>query len=619
MSVPEHPSTPEPQPEPLGTPHDGADQVNHDADTGSAQAGEDGVAAGTEQEAATEQEPATEQDPGTEPDLGAGQHAPTEPDPATGEAGTSRQAVGPDEAVGPEQAPATEEAATTDRDTGAEEGAATEQADATEGAGAQPAAAEESPEHTPKPTPKPSSVPKPSMLARPRPGAPTAPAAPAAASPPPARSAPAQIGGAEAPMDPEQVAAAAEFGKVDDDGTVYVKEPSGDRVVGQYPGVSADEAMALYIRRYLDLKAQLDLFAARLGQLGAKDLDATLATLGEAITEPAVVGDLQALRDQVAALEAQAQLRKAELAADRAAAKEKALAERNTIVERAEKIAERDPARIQWRQDGQRLRELLEQWKQAQRSGPRLDRGTEDALWKRFSAARTHFDRVRRQYFAELDRVHAEVKATKEKLIARAEAMNTSTDWGGTSAAYRELMEEWKRAGRASRKDDDALWARFRAAQDVFFEARQAANKAIDAEYGENLKVKEQLLTEAETLVPVRDLDRAKAALRDIQDRWEAAGKVPRADIGRVEGRLRAVEQAIRDVEQAQWRKSNPRVRARAEGAAAQLEAAIEGLQKDLARAEASGDEQAIAKASDALAARKAWLEQVLQAADDAR
>src|SRR5699024_4590964 len=158
------------------------------------------------------------------------------------------------------------------------------------------------------------------------------------------------------------------------------------------------------------------------------------------------------LRDQVAALQEQAEVRKSELAAERAAAKEAALAERTTIVDKAEKIAAREPSKIQWRQDGQRLRELLEQWKQAQRSGPRLDRGTEDGLWKRFSAARSQCDRIRRQYFAELDRTHAEVKATKEKLITQAEALNSSTDWGATSAAYRDLMDQWKRTGRASRK-----------------------------------------------------------------------------------------------------------------------------------------------------------------------
>lgn len=466
------------------------------------------------------------------------------------------------------------------------------------------------------PVPKPSSIPKPG----PRPGPP--PGATAATPGPPTETAPAgpasTAGGAEAPLDPAEVAAAAAFGRVDEEGSVYLREDEGERVVGQYPGVTAEDAMALYIRRYLDLKAQVDLFAARLEQLNAKDIDSTLATLTEAVSEPAVVGDVSWLRSQVQELAVRAKKRKDDLAAQRAAAKEGALAQRTQIVEAAEKIAGRDPAKIQWRNEGQRLRELLEEWKQAQRSGPRLDRGAEDALWKRFSAARTSFDRNRRQHFAELDKHQAQVKATKERLIERAEALSGSRDWGATSAAYRDLMQEWKRAGRAARKDDDALWARFRGAQDVFFDARNEANAATDAEYAQNLEVKLKLLEQAETLVPVTDLAAAKASLRTLQEQWDEAGKVPRADVQRVEGRMRTVESEIREAEQARWDKSNPRVRARAEGAAAQLEAAIAGLEDDLTKARASGDNKRIAQAEEALAARKGWLEQVLRAAEDA-
>lgn len=555
------------------------------------------------------------------------QHPPTDPQsPADAAADAHDPMVIPaDHATTPDDGAPAEQEAAPEHGTPAEQEATPDDGAPAEQTTAPAEQATEADSHArppaPKPAPKPVPVPKPSMLAR-RPGGPAVPTPPPGTPTPassPAASTAEPVGGAEAPLDPDEVAAAKAFGRVDDEGTVYLQEAGSERVVGQYPGVSKDEALGLYIRRYVDLRAQVQLFAARLGQLGPKDLDSTLASLTDAVAEPAVVGDTQALRDQVAALRDQVEQRKAEITAERAAAKEEALQVRTGIVEQAEKIAAREPHRIQWRQEGQRLRELLEQWKHAQRTGPRLDRGTEDALWKRFSAARTQFDRVRRQYFAELDRTHAEVKVVKEKLIARAEALSSSTDWGPTSGAYRDLMDEWKRAGRASRKDDDALWARFRAAQDVFFEARKRANQATDAQYAENLKVKEQLLTEAEALLPVKNLEKAKSSLRDIQERWEDAGKVPRADIGRVEGRMRAVEQAIRDVEQAQWDRSNPRVRARAEGAAAQLESAIAALEQDLADARASGDERAIARATEALQARQAWLEQVLRAADDAR
>ncbi|MBZ2195741.1 DUF349 domain-containing protein [Ruania sp. N2-46] len=479
---------------------------------------------------------------------------------------------------------------------------------------AQPAVSAETAAPTPKPVPRPGPrpgpVPTPAVLAHSTP----------AVVPPVAAPAPVDASTeAGPPLDPIEVAAAAEYGRVDADGTVHVREGDGERVVGQYPGVSEEEALSLYIRRFLDLQAQVRLFGTRLSTLTVKDLDSTLAGLTSQFEDPAVVGDLDGLRAELEDLREQAAERRKEIAAEREAARAQALAERTVIVERAEEIAGADPARVQWRQQGEELRKLLDEWKHAQKTGVRLDRPSEDALWKRFSHARSQFDRNRRQYFAELDKTHGQVKATKEQLIERAEALSGSTDWGPTAAAYRDLMDEWKRAGRASRKEDDALWARFRAAQDTFFEARNARNAETDAEFGENLKVKLTILTEAEGILPVRDLRSAKAKLRDIQDRWEAAGKVPRGDLQRVEARLRAVEEAIRDAEQREWKTSNPRVRARAEGAAAQLEAAIAGLEDDLEKAKASGDARRIKDATEALDARKSWLEQVLRAADDAR
>ncbi len=465
--------------------------------------------------------------------------------------------------------------------------------------------------------PRPGPRPKPSALPHP----PRKPAAPAAGAPAAAAVVP-EVPAVPALADDSAAAkAAAAFGRVDEDGTVYVRESAGERSVGQFPGVGADEALTLYVRRYLDLQAKVALFEARLTStdLSVKEIDQTIARLTEETAEPSAVGDLDGLRAQVESLRGAAAERRAQLEAERAAAKAAALEARTEIIEAAEKIAATDPSRMQWRPAGEELRGLLERWKEAQRSGPRIDRASEEALWKRFSHARTAFDRERRHYFAELEQRNASAKAAKEKLVAEAEALSSSTDWGPTAGAYRDLMARWKAAGRASRKDDDALWARFRAAQDTFFQARDAVNSATDAEYAANLEVKEALLTEAEALVPVKDLAAAKAALRDLQERWEEAGRVPRGDLQRVEGRLRAVENAVRDAEQAQWTRSNPETRARAEGAAAQLEAAIEALEADLAAAQSRGDARAVKEAETALAARRSWLEQVVRAAEDSR
>nr|WP_246006311.1 DUF349 domain-containing protein [Georgenia muralis] len=461
------------------------------------------------------------------------------------------------------------------------------------------AEAEPAAEPEPAAAPSPRPVPRPAPRPLPRKAAPSV----AAATPP------------APPVDAHDAAEAAAWGRVAEDGTVYVREAAGERVVGQYTGADTEEALGFYVRRFLDLQAQVALFEARLPQLAPKEIDQTLQTLTEALAEPAAVGDVDALRARLDKLREIGEERRREAAAEREAARAVAVAERTAIVEKAEAIAEQDPSRTQWKQSGERLRELLDQWKTAQRSGPRLDRPTEDKLWKRFSHARTAFDRHRRQYFSELDSAQSTVKAAKEKLIARAEEMSSSTDWGRTAAAYRQLMDEWKEAGRASRKDDDALWARFRAAQQRFFDARSAQNAEVDAEYGDNLKVKLAILEEAEALVPVTDLKAAKAALRPLQDRWEAAGKVPRADVQRVEGRMRAVEQAVRDAEQAVWKQSNPETRARAEGAAAQLESAIGQLEDQLEAARATGDADAVARAQAALDARRAWLDQIQRTA----
>ncbi|MDO4791623.1 MAG: DUF349 domain-containing protein [Buchananella hordeovulneris] len=415
----------------------------------------------------------------------------------------------------------------------------------------------------------------------------------------------------EQPLDIAAVVRAAQFGRVAEDGTVYVREAGGERAIGQYPeGVPAD-ALEMYVRRYLDIAAQVELFSARMVNLSDKEIDSTLASLSEALEAPKAVGDLDTLRQRLADLKVAAEEHKVAERARREAAKAESIAVRTKIVEQAEEIAGRAPQRIQWKSSGEQMRALLDQWKNAQRSGPRIPKGEEDALWKRFAAARGSFDRARRQYFAELDKLQAKAKAAKEALIARAEELSTSTDWRETSAKMRDLMEEWKAAGRTSRKEDDALWARFRAAQQVFFDNRSSTNKAIDAEYAENLRTKEALLERAEALLPVTDVEAAREALRPIQDAWEEAGRVPREAKDRIESRMRAVERAINEAENERWRRTDPEKKARRAGLVGQLEEAIENLEKELAQATAKGDAKAVRQAEEALAARKSWLDQL--------
>ncbi|TJY70512.1 DUF349 domain-containing protein [Arthrobacter sp. CAU 1506] len=411
---------------------------------------------------------------------------------------------------------------------------------------------------------------------------------------------------------------ASKWARVTDDGHVFLLIDGQEHPVGQYPDTSKDEALAYFVRKYDDVAAQAALLEQRVeAKAPSTDMHKTLEHLKAQTAERHMVGDIPALETRLESLgTAISELQKAEKAgqeAQRAAE----LAAREAIVAEAEEIAGKEPSTVQWKTSSARMNELFDAWKSAQKSGVRLGRSTEDALWKRFRSARTVFDRHRRAFFSQLDSDNAAAKAAKEALIARAEELSSSTDWGHTAAEYRKLMDEWKASKRASRKDDDALWTRFRAAQDKFFAARQSANEAIDQEFSANLAVKEALVVEAQALLPVTDLAAAKKALQSIRDRWEEAGKVPRGDMQRIDAGLRKVEDAVKAAEDDHWRRTNPETKARTNSALSQLESAIAGLEDDLAQAEQAGDQRRITAAREALEARRQWLDTLQRSAED--
>ena len=470
---------------------------------------------------------------------------------------------------------------------------------------------------TPATDPGPTAEPEPAAAAEPEPAAVPQPApAPGPAPAPPGAPVPTPAMFARRHGSPDRTSA---FGRVADDGVVYVTTASGERAVGSYPGATHGEALAYFGRKYDDLLATVDLLLQRVTQtdISAKDAQDAYAKLSEQTLEPNVVGDLDALESRMQEIGAAVEARRAVDAQQRAAAREEGRSVREGLVAEAERIAGQPEASIQWKSSGARMRELLDEWKAHQRSGPRLDRASESALWQRFSAARNGFDRARRVHFAQLDTQQSTAKVAKEQLVVEAEKLATSKDWTPTAGAFKRLMDDWRRAGRAGRSDDDALWERFKAAQDAFFAAKDAVVAQEEEGFKANLEVKERLLTEAQGILPVTDLERAKASLRSIQDRWDKAGKVPRGDLERTEKGLRRVEQGVRDAEEKRWSKSNPEAAARAQSLADQLETAMQRLRDDLAKAQASGDAKRIDRAQSALEAREALLAQARRGLDE--
>ncbi|MET9894843.1 DUF349 domain-containing protein [Streptomyces sp. NPDC006465] len=397
------------------------------------------------------------------------------------------------------------------------------------------------------------------------------------------------------------------WGRVDETGTVYVRTADGEQVVGSWQAGTPDEALAYFERKYEGLVVEIGLLEKRVKttDLSAKDAQTAIDHIREQVDAHHAVGDLAALKVRLDKLVETVDARREERKVQRAKQSDEARHAKEALVVEAEELAQSD----QWRAAGERLRALVDTWKGL----PRLDRKSDDELWHRFSHARSAFSKRRKAHFASLDAQREEARKTKEKLVAEAESLSGSTDWGPTAARYRELMADWKAAGRAQREHEDDLWNRFRGAQDVFFAARSSVFAERDAEQTENLKLKEELAEEAEKLLPVQDLKASRAAFRSINERWEAIGHVPRDARPKVEGRMHAVERALQESEETEWRRTNPEARARAEGLTGQLQAAVDKLQGQIETARSAGNTAKADKLQRELDGRQALLDQALK------
>lgn len=406
------------------------------------------------------------------------------------------------------------------------------------------------------------------------------------------------------------------WGRVAEDGTVFVRTPDGERSIGSYEAGTPEEALEFFTKRFEELEGKVHLLEQRVasGRLAPEEATSSVRALREQVVDAHAVGDLVALAARLDALApviaAQRSARKEERAQRTAESK----AKKEQLVAEAERLAEG----TDWRNGANRLRELLAQWKEL----PRLDRAADDALWRRFSTARTTYTRHRKAHFAEEHEKRDAARVVKERLATEAEALADSTEWGPTAGRYRDLMREWKAAGPAPRDVDDQLWQRFRGAQDTFFGNRDAANAALDQEFAANAEVKDQILVEAEQLVPAvqaddADLDAIKRTFRDLADRWDAAGKVPRDRMKELEGRMRKVEQAIREVEDRQWSAKDPEKSARADDMISKLEAGIAETSTRLDKARAADDTKKVADLESELASKQAFLDMARRAAQD--
>jgi polyhydroxyalkanoate synthesis regulator phasin len=402
------------------------------------------------------------------------------------------------------------------------------------------------------------------------------------------------------------------YGRVDPDGTVYVTTADGERSVGQIPGVPADEALAFFTRRFSALETEVGLLEERIkrGALNPDEARRSISSVKSSVSGAHAVGDLDGLLarlDSLTPVLAEAnEARKAE----RAKAHDETKAAKETMVAEAERIA----AGNDWRGGVNRFRTLLDEWKAL----PRIDRATDDDLWHRFSSARTTYTRRRKAQFAEQSAKRDSARMAKEAIIAEAREVAATTEWGAGAGAFRDLMTRWKAAGPAPREIDDALWAEFRTIQDDFFARRTDAATATNAEFGQNLEAKLALLDAAEKdILPVRDVTTARQKYRTFLSHYNEHGRVPREQIRPLEARLRALERAISEAEEHEWRRTDPETRDRATGTVSLLSEQIAKLTSQLDAAKAVQDARKVAELNASIATYESWLEQASKTLED--
>lgn len=388
------------------------------------------------------------------------------------------------------------------------------------------------------------------------------------------------------------------FGRIAEDGSVFLITKDGERMIGSWQAGTPEEGLAHYAARFDDLVTEVELLEARVESHpgDAEHIKSKAQELLETLPTATVIGDIAAVEKRLSAIISGADEAGERAKEEKQARRAEAIAKKEQLAAEAEEIAEKS---TDWKEAGDRIREILDEWKKIRG----IDRKTDDALWKRYSRARDSFNRRRGSHFAELDRSRAAARRVKEEIVARAEELKVSTDWNETARAFRDLMKEWKQAGRAPRDIDDKLWAAFKGAQDYFFNARNELNDQREREFEANAEAKDALIAEYDSQIdPAHGLDAARAKLRELQEKWEEIGYVPRERVREFEEKIHSIEARVENAANAQWRRTDPEVQARV----AQFVAKVKEFE---AQAEAMAKKGNTKKAEELRAQAAQWQE----------
>ena len=148
-------------------------------------------------------------------------------------------------------------------------------------------------------------------------------------------------------------------------------------------------------------------------------------------------------------------------------------------------------------------------------------------LFARFRKSCDDFFEKKAAFFKKMKEELAANLAKKIELCEKAEALKDSTDWKATTDALVALQKEWKTVGPVVKKHSDAVWKRFIAACDAFFEEKKKQNVNIHSVEHENLKQKKEIIAQIKAIFEDENKDDAPAKVRQLMKQWQEVGHVP--------------------------------------------------------------------------------------------
>lgn len=208
--------------------------------------------------------------------------------------------------------------------------------------------------------------------------------------------------------------------------------------------------------------------------------------------------------------------------------KDENLKNKQAIIEQAKDLIENltEVKTQKWNELTERIIALQNEWKTIGRTGEKDN----ERVWAEFRAICDQFFDKKKLFFAGLNEKFSVNRQRKNELIAKAEALQNSTDWQKTGLDLIKLQDTWKKYPSGGDKEEPKLFARFRKACNTFFDARKLHFEGVEASHEDNLVKKEEILGRLLQFALSEDLNANRDQIRAFSAEWNGAGLVPMKD-----------------------------------------------------------------------------------------